>query len=67
MLLFFPLQIVLSEGTTSSGLASLTVERDTSFVGEVTVFWEVASEGRQDLEPVRGNLTFEEVQSLEEL
>ena len=42
------------------GLASLTVERGTSSAGEVTVFWEVAEEGRMDLEPTRGNLTFQE-------
>lgn len=39
------------------------VERAVGFVGEVTVFWEVAVEGRQDLEPSSGNLTFQEVQS----
>ena len=52
------LQIVLSE---TMGTASLVVERDTGSTGEVTVFWEVAPEGRSDLEPVDGNLTFPEV------
>ena len=42
----------------------LTVQRETGFVGEVTVFWEVANEGIADLEPTRGNITFGEVITL---
>ena len=42
-------------------MASLTVERGVSAVGESTVYWEVSSNGLQDLEPVSGNLTFQEV------
>lgn len=57
------LQVLLSESSAggSVGSAPLTVERGTSFLGEVTVFWEVSPEGRQDLEPISGNLTFQEV------
>ena len=53
--------MLLSESGDAVGSASLAVERGTSSIGVVTVFWEVAVEGRQDLEPIRGNLTFEEV------
>ena len=56
-------QVVLSESGDVAESASLTVDRRTSFMGAVTVFWEVAAEGTQDLEPTRGNLTFEEVLS----
>lgn len=52
---------MVSESGGSAGSASLSVERRVSFVDEVTVFWEVDSEGRQDLEPISGNLTFQEV------
>ena len=57
---------MLSEGADlmdadSADFASLTVERATSLVGVVTVFWEVDISGTQDLEPTSGNLTFAEV------
>lgn len=57
------LQIVIPESGSEAGVAELTVERGVASVGEVTVYWEVDSTGRQDLEPVRGNLTFSEVHS----
>ncbi len=62
MLLFF--KIVVPEGSGANGsvgVAFLTVQRGISFVGETIVFWEVNDEGRQDLEPNSGNLTFMEV------
>lgn len=43
------------------GMATLTVERSTSFVGEVVVYWEVSIDGLDDLEPSSGNLTFADV------
>lgn len=56
------MQILIPEsGVNSSGAASLVVMREVGLVGEVIVYWEVSSDGRQDLEPVRGNLTFPEV------
>lgn len=44
-----------------SGSATLMVMRGVGLVGESIVYWEVSSDGRQDLEPVSGNLTFSEV------
>ena len=43
------------------GVATLTVERSTSFIGEVVVYWEVSADGLDDLEPSSGNLTFADV------
>ena len=43
------------------GMATLTVQRTGNFVGVVTVYWEVEEDGRQDLEPTSGNLTFDQV------
>ena len=43
------------------GLATLTILRTRNFVGRVTVYWEVSEEGRMDLLPTSGNVTFEEV------
>ena len=43
------------------GVATLTVERSTGFVGEITVYWEVDMDGIDDLEPSSGNLTFADV------
>ena len=43
------------------GVATLTVERSTSFIGEVVVYWEVSDDGLDDLEPSSGNLTFADV------
>ena len=45
------------------GVATLTVKRERNFVGVVTLYWEVSEDGRLDLEPVSGNLTFAEVSS----
>ena len=50
-------QFLIPEGQS----ASLTVQRTRNFVGVVTVYWEVASDGTMDLTPTRGNLTFGEV------
>ena len=58
------LQLLVSESVSTNdpmGVATLTVERSTGFVGEVTVYWEVAMEGIDDLEPSSGNLTFADV------
>ena len=57
-------QILLpeSEGPDdTSGVATLTVLRLRSTVGEVTVYWEVAQDGVMDLQPTGGNLTFRDV------
>lgn len=43
------------------GIATLTVQRARSSVGEVTVYWEVDEDGVADLEPTFGNITFAEV------
>ena len=43
------------------GVVTLTVERSTSFIGEVVVYWEVSNDGLDDLEPSSGNLTFADV------
>ena len=44
-----------------NGVATLTVLRSRSTVGEVTVYWEVAQDGVMDLQPTSGSLTFREV------
>ncbi len=46
------------------GVVTLTVQRTTNFVGVVTVFWEVSEDGRMDLQPTSGNLTFAPVSQL---
>ena len=47
------------------GVATLTVERSTSSIGEVVVYWEVEDEGMDDVEPASGNLTFADVSFLQ--
>ena len=59
-------QLRVSESVDSNdpmGIATLTVERSTSTIGEVVVYWEVEDEGMDDLEPTSGNLTFADVSS----
>ena len=58
------MQLLLTESVDSTdpmGVATLTVERSTGFVGEVIVYWEVENDGVNDIEPARGNLTFADV------
>ena len=58
------LQILLpeSEGPDdTNGVATLTVLRTRNTVGDITVYWKVREDGRMDLEPSTGNLTFREV------
>ena len=49
----------------SSGAVTLVVLRQVGLVDESVVYWEVSSDGRLDLEPVSGNLTFPEVHTLQ--
>ncbi len=58
------MQLLLTESADFSdplGVATLTVERSTGFVGEVVVYWEVEDDGIDDIEPAAGNLTFADV------
>lgn len=58
------MQLLVSESADLSdpmSVATLTVERSTAFVGEVTVYWEVENSGLDDIEPASGNLTFADV------
>ena len=64
--LCFP-QILLpeSEGPDDpNGVATLTVLRSSSAVGEVTVYWRVSQDGLMDLQPASGNLTFRDVSNI---
>ena len=64
LFIYFLSQLLVSESSSANdpmGVATLTVERSTSFVGEVTVYWEVSMDGIDDLEPSSGNLTFADV------
>lgn len=57
-------QILLpeSEGPNdANGVATLTVLRTRNSVGNITVYWEISEDGRMDLQPTSGNLTFTEV------
>ena len=58
-------QLLVSESMDSMGVATLTIERSTSTIGEVVVYWEVEDEGMDDLEPTSGNLTFADVSFLQ--
>lgn len=58
------LQLLLSESADFNdpmGVATLTVERSTGFVGEVVVYWEIEDDGVDDIQPADGNLTFADV------
>ena len=58
------MQLLVSESADSAdpmGVATLTVERSTSFIGEVLVYWSVEVGGQDDIEPASGNLTFADV------
>ena len=37
------------------------MERSKSAVGVVTVYWEISSDGVNDLSPVNGSVTFQDV------
>ena len=58
------MQLLVSESADSGdpmGVATLTVERSTSFIGEILVYWSVEVGGQDDIEPASGNLTFADV------
>ena len=64
--LCFP-QILLPESESPddpNGVATLTVLRSSSTVGEVTVYWRVSQDGLMDLQPTSGNLTFRDVSNI---
>ena len=60
--IMFQILLPESEGPNdANGVATLTVLRTRNSVGNITVYWEISEDGRMDLQPTSGNLTFTEV------